>query len=277
MPTRKQWRNAIGSSLLGMRCSLHRRRGPYELIRYLRSEFGGTDQSEYAAFFSEGRRFPGGRHWGVQGGNLSCLGAGCFCGSDLFSSGRTHNPGVPGSLAGARCWLVPYPDGRSRNGLFDGIAHCPGGKSIFILWKLWRFEQRDCGRASDPAYRDEGTSYHYLPVSDYVEIPTHAHLSQIMDELHLPHVSGRVRTTDAFYRETRSNMENRKADGCIAVDMECASVMAAGQFRGVPVYQFLYADDCLDGDHWDPRTLGARPSSSHEMYLRVALEIAAKL
>lgn len=127
------------------------------------------------------------------------------------------------------------------------------------------------------AYRDEGTSYHYLPVSDYVEIPTHAHLSQIMDELHLPYVSGRVWTTDAFYRETCSNMENRKADGCIAVDMECASVMAAGQFRGVPVYQFLYADDCLDGDHWDPRTLGARPSSSHEMYLRVALEIAAKL
>ena len=127
------------------------------------------------------------------------------------------------------------------------------------------------------AYRDEGTSYHYLPVSDYVEIPTHARLSQIMDVLHLPSVSGKVWTTDAFYRETRSNMEQRKADGCIAVDMECASVMAAGQFRGVPVYQFFYADDCLDGDHWDPRTLGARPSSSHEKYLRVALEIAARI
>lgn len=127
------------------------------------------------------------------------------------------------------------------------------------------------------AYRDEGTSYHYLPVSDYVEIPTHAYLSKIVDELHLPYVSGKVWTTDAFYRETRNNMENRKADGCIAVDMECASVMAAGQFRDVPVYQFFYADDCLDGDKWDPRTLGARPSSSHEKYLRVALEIAARL
>lgn len=65
------------------------------------------------------------------------------------------------------------------------------------------------------AYRDEGASYHYLPVSDYVEIPTHAHLSQILDELHLPYVSGKVWTTDAFYRETRNNMENRKADGCL--------------------------------------------------------------
>ena len=93
----------------------------------------------------------------------------------------------------------------------------------------------------------------------------------------LPYVTGKVWTTDAFCRETRSNMEKRKADGCIAVDMECASVMAAGQFRGVPTYQFFYADDCLDGEKWDPRTLGARPTSSHETYLRVALEIAARL
>ncbi len=127
------------------------------------------------------------------------------------------------------------------------------------------------------AYRDEGTSYHYLSTSDYVEVPTHNHLMQIMDELHLPYISGKVWTTDAFYRETRNNMEKRRADGCIAVDMECASAMAVGQFRGILVYQFFYADDCLDGDTWDPRTLGARPASSHEKYLRVALEIAAKL
>lgn len=127
------------------------------------------------------------------------------------------------------------------------------------------------------AYRDEGTSYHYLPVGDYVEVPTCKELAGIMDSLHLPYVSGMVWTTDAFYRETRNNMEKRKADGCIAVDMECASVMAVGQFRGIPMYQFFYADDCLDGDKWDPRTLGARPASSHEKYLRVALEIAGRL
>ena len=127
------------------------------------------------------------------------------------------------------------------------------------------------------AYRDEGTSYHYLPASDYVEVPTCKELAEIMNELHLPYVTGKVWTTDAFYRETRNNMEKRKSDGCIAVDMECASVMAVGQFRGIPVYQFFYADDSLDGEKWNPRTLGARPASSHEKYLRVALEIASKL
>ncbi|MDE6590743.1 MAG: nucleoside phosphorylase [Oscillospiraceae bacterium] len=127
------------------------------------------------------------------------------------------------------------------------------------------------------AYRDEGTSYHYMPVSDYVDIPTAEHLGEIFDGLHLPYVKGRVWTTDGFFRETRNNMEKRRADGCIAVDMECASVMAAAQFRGVPVYQFIYAEDSLDGDTWDPRTMGKVPASAREKYLRVALEVASRL
>ena len=127
------------------------------------------------------------------------------------------------------------------------------------------------------AYRDEGTSYHYMPVSDYVDVPTARRLGEVFDELSLPYVKGRVWTTDAFYRETRNNMEKRKADGCIAVDMECASAMAVAQFRGVPVYQFLYAEDSLDGGAWDPRIMGKMPASDHEKYLRIALEAASRL
>ena len=127
------------------------------------------------------------------------------------------------------------------------------------------------------AYRDEGVSYHYLPVGDYVDIPTSERLGEIFDGLNLPYVKGRVWTTDAFYRETRNNMAKRKADGCVAVDMECASAMAVGQFRGAEVYQFLYAEDSLDGEAWDARTWGAVPASDYEKYLRVALEAAARL
>ena len=127
------------------------------------------------------------------------------------------------------------------------------------------------------AYRDEGVSYHYLPVGDYVDIPTAERLGEIFDGLNLPYVKGRVWTTDAFYRETRNNMAKRKADGCIAVDMECASAMAVGQFRGAEVYQFLYAEDSLDGEAWDSRTMGKVPASDYETYLRVALEAASRL
>lgn len=127
------------------------------------------------------------------------------------------------------------------------------------------------------AYRDEGVSYHYMPVGDYVDIPSAQRLGEVFDELRLPYVKGRVWTTDAFYRETRNNMEKRKADGCIAVDMECASAMAVAQFRGAEVYEFFYAEDSLDAGTWDKRTMGAVPVSDYEKYLRVALEAAARL
>jgi len=83
------------------------------------------------------------------------------------------------------------------------------------------------------AYRDEGTSYHYMPASDYIEVKTANKLSAIMTELKLPHVKGKTWTTDAIFRETRNNMLKRKAEGCLTVEMECASVIAAAQFRGV--------------------------------------------
>ena len=127
------------------------------------------------------------------------------------------------------------------------------------------------------AYRDEGTSYHYLPISDYVNIPTYERLAVIFKDMNLPFVLGKVWTTDAFYRETRNNMERRKADGCIAIDMECASAMAVAEFRGIEAYQFFYAEDSLDDEHWDPRILGAMPASDHEKYLKIALEVAAQL
>lgn len=93
----------------------------------------------------------------------------------------------------------------------------------------------------------------------------------------IPFRQTRVWTTDSFYRETRKNREMRKREGCSAVDMECASVMAVGLFRKIPVYQFLYTADCLDGSRWDPRILGKWPDELRQAVLRIALETAIRL
>lgn len=127
------------------------------------------------------------------------------------------------------------------------------------------------------AYRDEGTSFHYLPASDYVEVPTADRLAAIFDELGLPYVRSRTWTTDAIYRETPRKAAERRAEGCAAVEMECACVMAAGQFRGKAVYQFLYTADSLAGSEWDRGLLGQTPESEYERYLSVALETAVRL
>ena len=127
------------------------------------------------------------------------------------------------------------------------------------------------------AYRDEGTSFHYLPPSDYVEIPTARRLGEIFEALELPYVRGKTWTTDAIYRETRTKAAARRGEGCVAVEMECASLMAAGRFRGRRVYQFLYAEDSLAGAAWEGRTWGRTPESEYERLLKIALETGIRL
>ncbi|MCL2634567.1 MAG: nucleoside phosphorylase [Oscillospiraceae bacterium] len=126
------------------------------------------------------------------------------------------------------------------------------------------------------AYRDEGTSYHYLEASDYVEIKTADRLSQIMQELSLPHIKAKTWTTDAIFRETKINMLKRKSEGCLTVEMECASIMAVGQFRNIEVYQFLYAEDNLDCLEWESRNRVVT-MDSREKYLNIALDIASMI
>jgi uridine phosphorylase len=127
------------------------------------------------------------------------------------------------------------------------------------------------------AYRDEGTSYHYMAAGDYVEISTAKRLCELLDEIKISYICGKTWTTDAFYRETKNNMDARKKDGCITVEMECASLMAASQFRNIELYQFLYAEDSLDGECWDSRTMGKVTQGTREKYLRIALEIATRI
>ena len=108
-------------------------------------------------------------------------------------------------------------------------------------------------------------------------VPTAGKLCEIFDGLGVPYVRGKTWTTDAIYRETERNAEARRSEGCLTVEMECASVMAVGQFRQFPVYQFLYTADSLDGGAWERRTLGNTPKSDYEKHLRIALETAIRL
>lgn len=127
------------------------------------------------------------------------------------------------------------------------------------------------------AYRDEGVSYHYLPSAEFVKIPTATHLSEIFDELGISYSLSATWTTDAPYRETRANVERRRSAGCSVVEMECASLMAVAEFRNIPVYQFLYAADCLDFAQWDKRMLGNMPADMRGCILKVALETAKRI
>ena len=66
------------------------------------------------------------------------------------------------------------------------------------------------------SYRDEGTSYHYVEPSDYIEIKNSGDLIGIFEELKIPYRKGKIWTTDAMYRETINNINKRREEGCIA-------------------------------------------------------------
>ncbi|MBQ9162800.1 MAG: nucleoside phosphorylase [Clostridia bacterium] len=124
------------------------------------------------------------------------------------------------------------------------------------------------------AYRDEGMSYHYAPAADYIEIKNCDRVADILGELGIDYVVGRSWTTDAFYRETRRNMERRRAEGCIAVEMELSACQAVADFRGCELYAFLYRADNLDSETWDKGILSLISLDERLAHFFIALKIA---
>jgi uridine phosphorylase len=92
------------------------------------------------------------------------------------------------------------------------------------------------------ALRDEGTSYHYLPPSDYSEAA--AHLTQMAREAltaaGIPIQSGATWTTDAPFRETEEAIDAAKKAGILAVEMEAAALYAFAKARDCAVLCFAH-------------------------------------
>ncbi len=117
------------------------------------------------------------------------------------------------------------------------------------------------------AIRDEGTSYHYLP-PEQEALPSArgvVAIQSVLDKHQIPYVLGKTWTTDAFYRETRSRMEKRKAAGCLTVEMEASAFFAVAEFRGIDFAQILYGGDDLGGEVWDHRDWISRTSTREKL------------
>ena len=130
------------------------------------------------------------------------------------------------------------------------------------------------------AVRDEGTSYHYMKASDEIVINKKykEEFIEILNKNNISSIMGKVWTIDAPYRETRNKVLKRKEQGCVCVDMECASINAVAQFRDKELFQFFYAADNLDTAKWDKRSLGNSDRlSEKEKIIYLALELVKKM
>lgn len=94
----------------------------------------------------------------------------------------------------------------------------------------------------DKALRDEGTSYHYLPPSEYSEAD-HGLIELVsggLSSVGEPVERGATWTTDAPFRETAAAIEAAREKGILAVEMEAAALYAFAAARRKPVLCFAH-------------------------------------
>ena len=137
-----------------------------------------------------------------------------------------------------------------------GIIGCAVGASFAVLLAEELFasgckllisvtSSGQINKKTDPPYfiliekalRDEGTSYHYLPPSDYSRMPPKLSkaLRGAFDHISPPVQRGSTWTTDAPFRETAYAIERCRSLGILAVEMEAAALYAFAAARRKPV------------------------------------------
>ena len=173
------------------------------------------------------------------------------------------HPGVGGPLS-AHCFEKAIASGVTRAIAVGGAgAIAPG------------FEKDDVLVVS-AALRDEGASFHYVPASRVLRFDE-TEVRRLVDGLgaaDIPARAGVTWTTDADYRETRARVARRRAEGCVAVEMEAASLAAVAQFRGVRYGHVLYSGDDLTGETWAER--GWTTSGRRTTLLGTTMDLAAR-
>ncbi|MBP2057743.1 uridine phosphorylase [Lactobacillus colini] len=123
------------------------------------------------------------------------------------------------------------------------------------------------------AIRDEGTSFHYLPAKNEIELD-YDFRKELLNKakensINLEEVV--TWTTDGFFRETENKIKLAMSYDAKLVEMECSALAACSKFRGVKFAQILFtADSLADVNEHESRTWGELGSQN-------ALELAIKL
>lgn len=123
------------------------------------------------------------------------------------------------------------------------------------------------------ALRDEGTSYHYLPPSDYsdADMALTRLAGDALATAGFAIQSGATWTTDAPFRETEEAIDAARRSGILAVEMEAAALYAFAKARDRAVLCFAHVTNQMgriEGDFEKGIADGA--GESLDVILRVA-------
>lgn len=187
-----------------------------DIVRHLRATGGAELDPVWACYHSELYRFErDGREYGVVG----------------CAVGASYAVLVAEQMFAAGCELLVSI---TSSGQITALGDPP----YFIL--------------IDRALRDEGTSYHYLPPSEYAEADRQLVelVTPGLSDVGEPVERGVTWTTDAPFRETAAAIEAAKAKGILAVEMEAAALYAFARARKRQVLCFAHVTNQMgrEGD-----------------------------
>lgn len=163
-----------------------------------------------------------------------------------------HTPMVAVRRHGVRCGVVPRTIGGPFAVLVAEQLIAAGAKVVVGLTSSGRLAPTlplPSLVIVTEAIRDDGTSLHYLPASERVSAPSQSLVAELADGLAgvAPVTRGLVWTTDAPYRETRTQVRHWSAAGALAVEMQAASLFAFAQTRGAAIGVVAMVSN--SGDH----------------------------
>lgn len=120
-------------------------------------------------------------------------------------------------------------------------SDCEFLMSVTSAGQLAPQKQLPCFQLIDRCLRDEGTSYHYLPPSDFVSLRSElGSLAEAIMQATPKLIRGGTWTTDAPFRETAEATVAITASGLLAVEMEAAALYAFAQVAKKDVLCFAH-------------------------------------
>jgi uridine phosphorylase len=112
--------------------------------------------------------------------------------------------------------------------------------------------------------RGDGASNHYLPPGESVDATAQLHnkIAGHFSAKHIPFHTGTTWTTDAPFREMRTEVLRYQQEGVLAVDMEAAAVLAVAKSNNLSAAAvFVTADNISNGVWQMPQSMHAAHKS----------------
>jgi len=123
------------------------------------------------------------------------------------------------------------------------------------------------------AFRDDGVSYHYLPGGS-LALPDEdltAALAAALDADGVGYRKGTTWTTDAIYRETQAELDDRVARGALTVEMEASALFTVSRYRATRLAACFTISDSLAEPEWKPEFLAEETQAGLETLYHASL------